>query len=353
MFGPEFTFSDPTVTPDDFDAFRIYDFLNLVKIRFIQIQPEGSKFLIEGDWIISPNNWAFYTSTDPGVVEVNTDPLTVAKFEKYAVEMQDAIFGSAARIGLYPQPFLGGGHINIDFEYLRRRPLLFRNFLADLLVNHAELFMGIFGFDTNNALPLIMSSKSAFAAIARAFEAFDTGSDPDLNKLEELIAAIEDIITSFDTDPYMEAWHGENDLQRSEKYYSVRMNLKEDSASTIELRGVRPQKSMDVWIRQIRLLRNRLRYLDRLNVPVPLKLPFNIDKSFPRSGKVSKKQMLNPPISARTALKNFKIFVEESGETIEDHLDYVWPDWHSNAKVAEFILENGLGCEELLKGLGD
>jgi hypothetical protein len=357
-FGPEFTFYSDEVFRAP--GIQYFQYVQALLGHLVHNQPAGAKF-VHGpdedihDQFVSPSGWRLSVSTDPGVIEVHTNPMTVEGFETFQSDMQDGIFVTAANLEMFPALFVGGGHLSIDGEFLLERPLLMRNLLADLLVNHVELFLGIFGYDTNNALPLILVHPGALDKIRKAFKDYDdrfkaNGSESILT----LVKALNIIASNYSYDAYQRYWikiKKEAMSGRYNKYGAVNFSHIQDGngQSRLELRGVRPQASMDVWIRQIRLVRNRLRYLSTIDKPIPLIRPFNL--KVPNYNKfATTHHALQPPVSAHVALKNFRKFVEESGERIEDHLDYVWPRWHTDGSVQSFLASGQ--CDKVLRVRG-
>lgn len=336
-FGPEFTFTSPSCAGNTKQFAK--KVVRRAQRHLVDNQPRGAKFDYDGYTNFkSPNGWSASFEEDTCVVEVKVSPMTVDKYERYARDIEDAVFVTNANEGLFPAPFLGGGHINIDFKYLSKRPMLLRNFLVDLFVNHVELSMGIFNFDTNNALPHVMLNRDFLPQFRLATKAFDDCRGPDCEDeyLQKLVK-----LTSQVRDPFSDFWFKSVHL-RWGKLMAVNLLHYDGASPRIEIRSVRAQASMDVWIRQIRLLRNRLRYLEKLAKPIPIKLKFDLRKvhAAVKNAAITEDIALNPPISAAEALANFKIFAEESGEKIEDHLDYIWPAWQSKAVPS---------CEQLLK----
>lgn len=345
-FGPEFTFyGDKTIMEDRYVVLNAFN--ARARSHLIDNQSDGAKFIFLSGQFQSPNGWNFTAKADPGVIEVVMTPASVEEFRKYAADIQDAIFVTAANEGIFPGLFVGGGHISINTEYLLENPMVYRNFLADLLVNHCELFMGVFGFDTNNAIPQLMMSSEMFDRLKMAFAQFDSRQEPTVFDIEVLIDAIRGAHEQYRSDPFVRYWNHGAPTHRSIKYVSVNQ-ARVNTQNRLELRGVRPQASMDVWVRQIGLLRNRLAYLSTLSEPIPLNLKFKLNYDFNTPGIATQGQALTPPISAAEALTNFKKFVEESGERIEDHLDYVWPKWITDGDVQRFLSPPDNTCDEYL-----
>jgi hypothetical protein len=322
LFGPEFTFSTseaPTAWKDFAGSLKI---ISRQVGHLVEGQPEGAKFERYGNSnFYSPNDWSFTTDADIGVVEVKMKPMTWPEFAHYASDIQDAIFTSAANEGYFPMLFRGGGHINIDVEPLVQEPLLFRNLLADL-INHSELFMGILGYDTNNALPFPLFSRELKAGIIEAFELFDRGEI----ELTELIQSIDNLQRKSGSDRFWTAW-GHSGPRA--KMYGFSLHHIEGLKGRLELRGVRPQASVDVWVRQIRLLAKRIEFLRRQRRPIPIKV-------VAPSAEAAEKHLLTPPVNPLEAMHAFHQYVIESGERWEDHKDYLWPKWISDGHVKRY-----------------
>jgi hypothetical protein len=291
----------------------------------IEGQPEGAKFKQFGYGFASPNGWSFSLGVDPGVVEVQMSPMTWTQFAHYSSDIQDAIFASASNVGYFPPLFTGGGHINIGAQVLTRHSLLlFRNLLADL-INHSELFMGIFGYDTNNALPFPLLTEEVKERVLGAFENFDRGHIG----LAKMILTINSAQKSS-CDPYNGLWDASCPRDKATGFSLGNI---EGRKGRLELRGVRPQASMDVWVRQIRLLAKRIEYLRRKRVPIAIKpiVRINADAEWEPG-----KYMLNPPVNPQRALHAFHRYVIESGERWQDHKDYLWPKWITDGEVQRY-----------------
>jgi len=295
LFGPEFNISkSATSTSIELVTER------LVK-HLIADQPPGSEFVFleensvgaKRNTLQSPNGWWFSWYPDGGI-EFNMKPMTVAEYKRYKDDMQDAIFVTAGNEGYFPQLWRGGGHINIDMANFKKHLLLLRNFVVDLW-NHNELFMGIFNYDFQNAKPYELGLTT---------------------NLKQVVAAMDKVIK--DGGDF-------NALLAAHRYglYGNSFNLCRDNEDRIELRGVRPQASMDVWVRQISLLESRIKYLATFDTLIPYKprVPWDFDLQ---------RNEYNPPIDPQEALKSFYVYVDESRQDWTDHRDYIWPQWTWN-----------------------
>lgn len=332
LFGPEFTVMH-------FEEFTLPAKLRVcsrMRSHLVDGQPEGAKFeylpehSAASATLRSPNGWYFHHHIEGEVIEIRTRPSTVSYFRKYASDMQDAIFVSAANEGFFAAMFRGGGHINVSSEAFYQDRLLFRNFIVDMF-NHNELFMGVFGYDTHNALPMQMLPAENVAKVQAVIQAFDDGVyDVDTMHIQfskDLYSAL-----GASNDMFMAAWNG-NFWSGRGKYHAVNpghMNETDKEKNRLELRGVRPQVSMDMWIRQIDLLDGRIRYLQNIRTPIPLETRVPIHELNVEIHKY------DPPIDPQLALRSFYQYVKESGKNWSDHRDYLWPKWVTDGELEKF-----------------
>jgi hypothetical protein len=326
LFGPEFT-----VQGEYGD-----DLLRHLESHLIDHQPPGEKFSnpLRKDYKFeSPDNWWFDVWPDSGGmgIEIHTKPMTVDDFEKVSGDMEDAIFVSTRNLNMWPALFRGGGHINMDLNYFTDKPILFRNFLVDF-VNHSELAMGILNYDTNNAVPIPLSPEifNQFKQKIALFDQVIQDSSPANFRSPALTTLLAELIyegiESIDH-PFGDQWQWPEGSPIT-KYTSISLyhsyGLEDDAGSRrIEIRSVRAQGGMDQWLRQIRLLRDRLRFLHKTYgetlLPISVKVP--IDFVSPEFNK------LVPPVKPQRALQAFFVYVREAGHQWMDHRDYLWPAW--------------------------
>jgi hypothetical protein len=313
-FGPEFTFYRAGADWQDLASH--------VEKHLVDGQPRGEVFQRMGNTFNSPHGWNFTVEQDGShIVEVTMGPMVVADYERFSSDIQDAIFVSAQKVDMWPALFRGGGHINMDFDYFRERPILLRNFLVDQ-VNHSELSMGIMNYDTNNAAPI--ANAGLLEQFKNAIQTFDSEitQTPVKGCLSALDSLVLTLYTSFHrTVSDFPSW-GHSIVCKFSSVSFASTHL-EDSEARIEIRAVRPQTSIDTWIRQIKLFRDRLRYLDRTFgnqlIPINIRVPILLTSLSER--------LLVPPVNPQDALREFYIFVQESGHSWSDHRDYLWPAW--------------------------
>lgn len=333
-FGPEFTFANRYGRYSDRDEMRLKR--NLER-HLIGGQQTGSEFnyRVDGDRpvMVSPNGWSFDVIRDVTVAEFRMAPMTLKDFKRFKSDIQDAIFISAANVGLFPWAFLGGGHISVGVDEFTSNPLLTYNFIVDFF-NHNELALGVLGFDSNNATPLSMASESIRNSVKEVLDSFalrlrnDPGSATS-NELFRLLA---------------------NAYRKDERYssvwrvapYSKHVDLSaydwmgnHHHNGRLEIRCVRPQRDIETWINQIELLQARLNLLKRRRTPlgfkpkVPIAEPLKL--SFADDG-----HLLNPPVDPQLALASFYTYVTESGLKWDDHRSYIWPAWITSGELSKF-----------------
>ena len=343
QFGAEFTFYSPAVgvmensnpyerIPPGSD--RI---IERMRNHLIKNQPKGAKF-IESEPNVdshqskgrftSPNKWWFEWGHDDSVLEVITIPADVEFYQRYKVDMQDAIFASAANEGFFPATYLGGGHVNLGMTAFDGNELLLRNFVADLLFNHNELFLGVFNYDTHNGASIFVQTQRIRRIVMRIIDDFDHGGyrgDP-----KQFLRDIHSVM-NLEGDVCFKKWKTGGSRQC---YFGMNFSHHDEgTASRIELRGFRPQMSMDMWVRQIRLIKGRLLHLEKFNRPIPIRPLVKVAK-LDLSPSVN--HLLNPPVDPQEALAAFYLFVTEAGERWSDHRDYMWPQWINSNQLKIF-----------------
>lgn len=296
LFGPEFTFSPSRA---GLSTRAVWE---RMEKHLIKDQPEGAKFRLGAlngrEYLTSPNGWWVSWYWDLGSVEVQTRPMTVAEFKRFRDDMHDAIFVSAANEGYFPELWRGGGHINLNVANFQENTLLYRNFIIDLL-NHNELFMGIFNYDVSNATPhelvhVFHPTSRLRSDVPALLEVLD-GRLQGGASFESMTSLFKEYLKGFSF------WFFKIEQQR------------------IEIRAVRPQASIDVWIHQIELIEARLKYLENIKTPIPYQPRVAMDAE-PRD-------RLTPPVDPQEAMKSFYVYVRESGLPWKDHRDYLWPQW--------------------------
>jgi hypothetical protein len=319
--------------------------IELLKQRLVHDRPIGEKFEVyfkniddELRFVLrSPSGWYAALGVDPGVLEWTTNPMTLQQFQNFKNEIQEVIFTIPGEIGLGPALFAGGGHINVGLGPFSSDRLLLRNFVVDLL-NHSELFLGVFNHDTNNAISPWLLKVSDLNRIIDFLK-----SPPEVlqsMELEDFMWKMENSFNVYTNDPYLDYFR-----PLTAHYFHVRntgvafcfrqdKHIYQDQrlgSWRMEIRAVRPQTSMDVFLNQIELIQKRVDFLSRQSDYLQLQNRLQIDFR----GRVEDR-VYNPPVDPQAALQSFYEFVTESGLRWEDHQSYLWPWWITSGELARF-----------------
>jgi hypothetical protein len=166
-------------------------------------------------------------------------------------------------------------------------------------------------------------NDSAILGVKAALDKFDNTTQPMAAHIIRLYLEIK-YASNYGEDPFCVAW-GKPATARNKHtaisfYHTVEMHI---DRSRIEVRCVRPQTSIQVFIKQIQLLQSRLNYLSRIKEKIPLAPAVRTAAVLNPNG-VHK---LTPPVDPQEAIKAFYQYVTESGESWADHREYLWPDW--------------------------
>ena len=311
-----------------------------LEVSQIELPEEKRLFFLDKD---GAGAWL---GVDPGVLEMGHTPLIIPEIEKRQDLFQQMFFEDTKEIGLEPKWLTGGGHMNIGLEEFRGKPLLFINFMRDLY-NHPELTMGVFGYDTNNALTLRQVQKNPYG-FANNTEKLALKSGGMKWKFF-LFRTLLEVAPPKQHDIFLSHW---NDLRQNAKserggMYAVVFHKSEGedtSADRIEIRAVRPQVSMNQWLRMIKLLQARITYLEQFDTVIPIEEDMiDINRAGTAASLVD-----NPPVNPQKALERFYQYVTESGESWLDHQDYLWPQWHIDGEIIEFNNNKMKNCEDFL-----
>ncbi len=204
----------------------------------------------------------FSFTTDPGVFEIRTTPLTLKQWRSNQKLFQSVIFDTMAEIGLTPHEREGAGHLNFSLEDLRDRPLLIRNFIVDFY-NHPGL-----GVTLNS---LTANEEDA----------------PYLDQLREkkrikLLSIFKN--TSSQNTTYRNILN-EFSSMSEEKFIALMIrDIDEILRRRVEIRTLRPQKNMEQFIQLIEIFQARLEFLQHFDGVVPVKTVRPVDDGWKALG---------------------------------------------------------------------
>ena len=332
IYGPEFSFGSLNGRLNDrnLESFRTHTREHLVDKQYPESRFERFYSSASRGGLSSPNGWWFTSEIDSGVLEVQMKPMKAGTFAKHASDIQDAIFTSAANIDLTPLDYLGGGHINLSISSFDGDALLIRNFLADYF-NHNELAMGALNYDTNNALPLWLHNVDTIGRVKSIFEFYQfsiaKGESSDEVLLSAFLSSLGGVRENAN-DIFSNRWGN-----RGPRGKSTDISLIEAKENRLEIRAVRPQKSIYRWIKQIELIDARINYLKTKMTAIPLAPLVPI---IPERSEFKHNYHLNPPVDPQLALRSFYNYITESGLKWADYKEDVWPRWQTEGEVAKF-----------------
>jgi hypothetical protein len=295
----------------------------------------------------SPRGWWFHPSYDWGSLEIQAQPMTVAEILENKEDIQTAVFDSAWEVKLMAALYRGGGHINMSAGPFEHDHLFFRNFIVDML-NHNELWYGIFNYDPSNGTPFELLHETTQEQVLSNIRRVDTALKHNISiHLEQF---------RHNVAPLLSGKHVFLNLIGLNMVGSFRDRK-------IEIRAVRPQLSADVYYRQVKLLNARLLHIYKMSQSgevIPHQPRLQLTKNFrvQVSGEVEGlfRPDHEPPVDVQKALQAFYEFVNESGEQWSDHRDYMWPKWRNAGGELEkfensewFIKREQNKCRELIQ----
>ncbi len=235
--------------------------------------------------ITFPDDWWFQMGIDTGCLEVQTTPSTLATFRDKKEIMEKFIFGSAKDLGMKPHERIGGGHLNVDLVtgFDNGDARLFRNFVVDR-INNPELVWGIFGNHMGNAPPVSALERRLHWQMENIIKEFDEKGIYDFAALQNLAQEIEKRV--YVSNPF---WLAEGKSIWTPSYYQD-LNFRNVKSTTpesqrrVEIRGYRPQQSIDEFLLEMEYMDARLTYLKNLEQDLEVKIPK--DYEFPRAHKI-------------------------------------------------------------------
>lgn len=266
-FGPEFTFTNNELLRtkgshgwnDPLANTLIEMFKEQLVSQHLDLSIELSKFPSFPDELLVKykDGWWFKVTHDPKVLEVTTKPQNINEVFNNTKRIQTDIFDNFKAIGLTPDIINGGGHIHIGtYNEFRDNSLLFRNFIVDM-INHSELFGGIFLFDKKNALTIPDAPLNVQKAIREVVESFDSTTT-----LRDLADSLNYIFNRYNIG----------------RYSAINLdNIKSTGIYTIELRGIRPQSTAREYLLLVLLFQARIDYLKQFKTPIKYSPP-NLNK---------------------------------------------------------------------------
>lgn len=142
----------------------------LLSVRLLEEEDKWGNDVVR---VTYRDGWHFDVTMDPWCLEVVLPPFTLAELRKNKGRIQRDIFDQMAKIDLFPDRQIGGGHLHMGMTSgFGDDVRLFRNWLVDF-ANHTELADGALEKDYDNARPLYRLN----AAQRRLFKEFIDRAD--------------------------------------------------------------------------------------------------------------------------------------------------------------------------------
>jgi hypothetical protein len=295
-FGPEFNFKNPTITAamrkagptiieTNENAAARDKFLNaaIKKCPECSYEAEQNEMGVTVYKVLHPDGWYFVIAVDPGVVEVQAKPMTLAEIEAAQPEMQRLIFNTAREIGLYSDD--KSGHIHMGLKSaVDNDPLLFRNFIVDWVAN-SRMTYEVFGAGPTNAPTIDQLDSHAYENFLSLIAAFDeqflqqreSGIFKNLIRTMQIAHSSEIAKRIFMFTPKSRAIHDLIAAIIKNVYFTTTsqfrptdkfQNLNLSHPETVEARGVHEVASAHEYFLLAKMLHGRLDYLKHFKTPI-------------------------------------------------------------------------------------
>ncbi len=246
----------------------------------------------------------FKIGSDPWVLEATAQPMTLEGLERNRAPIQNAVWDAASDAGLMPHWRIGNGHLHLDIaSHFGEDAVLFRNFVADL-ANRPELFMGALSMDFLNAPPLAVLMSEQRRAFARLLERFDRGG----MSIQQFKTAMNELV--YDGTFNKRYLHPKS---YPAKYQAL--NLRHDH--TVEVRGLKPQASMDEHLKIVRLFESRIESLKKEKGPIPY-VPKDYSQAV-QERSVRAMEFYSTSLDPQKVRDEFRRFVEAAGLNWSDY----------------------------------
>jgi hypothetical protein len=278
------------------------------------------------------HNLLILTGTDPGVLEIKTQPLTYRQTDAWAPVIDTFLFGAAKAMGdalLDPsvQSNRWSGHLNVSWPGLAKALIqvgsdpevaesmgLVLNFYVDLQ-NHPELGMGVLGGDTRNAAPLAFGIPDERARLKRIVEEFKNGS---YKTILGLTLALTQVNSFSFADRYQTP--GREHRYGMINAENIGQSWNKFSGSRLEVRSFFSPRNTAEMLSNYRIVANRLVYLKQSQVDRGAVLDFKHDRFIQSQYKVSG---LQPGVSLEAAARAYVSYLRDAGLNPQDEVKFL------------------------------
>lgn len=278
-FGPEFNFTNPVIleaanhVPSNIvnnpENEKVVDLLaqHYSKVCVdCTVLNYRNRYGVRSVRVTFSDGWHFDVITDPGVVEINTSPMTVNDVARLSERMNEFIFNPIYQLGLRPaNDFFNdwaGGHIHVDLKTAFGNDLsLFRNFIVDY-TNHVELAHRIFGNDHHFAPSIQALDPEQKMAFDRLIKEVDAGG----------VTSIQRFAQRLQQEVYYRNPHGHT-AKKHQALNVTRISdiTIEDRYRTLEIRAFRSQENPEIFRLETQLIEKRIEFLKSWKTPIAIR----------------------------------------------------------------------------------
>jgi hypothetical protein len=368
LYGPELTFgsddliksfrdlNDPTKLETSFSN-ELIEFLALYHIESFATRDDKNEIPVfsrpERYWkgmkrnvvrLTYPDGWYLEYFSDPGVIEVNSSPMTYETALSNCSRMQRDIFDAMNFIGQAPQLFAGAGHIHVDIKAFEGSYLNFRNFIIDFF-NHSSLTNGALNDDKYNSIgvaDLPVENRDVLILILKEYDSLKFSDE--ILRIKSLAKSITDYVYTIaeGRDPI---YPFQDHKTRPVKYHAINLKNVYESAlssggNTIEIRCLRPQESALALVQTINLFEERIEFLKKFTTPIDFTNPRAFDLSMTNEQWEMPLELERLSREAQAVLTEFHCYLTETGLNWADYKKLVLPWWHGEGGEIEKF-ENG------------
>lgn len=346
VYGPEWTFTQVERTLRD----EIPSIISQVMQTAEQLYP--GRVVLQGESGVYPEividgKLKLALTHDPGVIEVQSTPLSVADWKKYKDITQTLVFDVMAQNNFIPHEREGAGHINIGTKSLSEHKNLVTHFILDFL-SHPGV-----GISLNSETANQEDAQNLYDHTAEKVNISERGSGLTQKLIEQpgYVTLMKSLITGAQTVDEQVPVAANTDIGRFIRYLEqkfVAIGLRDtqrnnqqgqkiivlkDERSRMEVRQIRPQQNMDQFIKLIVLFEARLNYLKKNGYDQAA-----FDQRILYDG--------------WEVLGQFADYIEEAGLKRTDYIEFLPKMWQ-NLEPKNFIRKNpkksrgSLRCESL------
>jgi hypothetical protein len=262
IFGPEWTFTNEQFLQVPGYTDRIRYVFDDLETSFQSNCKSSGKCKVEREErrlikITFTNGFQVHVTADEGVLELQSSPVSLSKWRQIKDEVQSSIFQTMSAEGFHPHEREGAGHVNVGLKFFENNPLLLRNFIVD--------------FYNHNGMSVALNSLVDNSMTAKTLDQYNGYEKKQfIKKLQKLDSVdnftVNDVLKNLGEPLYAKFIAlGLRDIG-----FHTHMPIDLYPTSRLEIRTLRPQSSMDDYIRVLEIFEARIQYLSHLKTKIKL-----------------------------------------------------------------------------------